>query len=199
MTSRAETIVRDIGETLAGLQFTYFDDGPYPLRKSSSSFPIVQFDVNEHNVDDQDPPSQIGWYFGRLALKRLDRPPRVTWIPVSGDINPPTNRANKYVGLISTREGLERILEFQVEINGLDYEQTENLLHAVIAAANKCGRVGIRYQGEEWPTQAPGADYARDGQLVVLNCTAYIPVMFDESGSAILEGTELTSEILTLT
>jgi len=197
VTSRAQTIVEDIGRKLATLSFTYFDAGQYSLRKSPSSFPVVVFDVNEHNVDGEDPPSQIGWYFGRLAMKRNDRPPRVTWIPVTGTIGPTTNRANKYVGALSTRPGLERILAFDVQINGLDYEQTENMLHAVIAAANACGHVGIRYEGETWPTEADGADYGRDGSLVILSATAYIPVLFDESGSAILDRVTTTSVVLT--
>lgn len=184
MASRAETVVECVREALETLSFTYFDAGEYPLRRSPTQFIKTTTVGAEHNTEPDEPADLIGWYFGRLDVVENDRPPRVTWVPVGGTISPSTNRMPVAVGDKATRALNERQLELSAVIQGRDYEQTENLLHAVIAACNKAARVGIRYDGERWITQEPAANFAEDGQMVVLTCRAFIPVLGEENQNA---------------
>ena len=53
MTSIAECIVEETRLEFNKLSFLYFDDGEFPLRKNSSSFPVTvtEENRNSHNTD----------------------------------------------------------------------------------------------------------------------------------------------------
>lgn len=197
MASRIADIVECVRVEMGNLDFTYLDDGAYPLRTSPSARIVTVTDPNDHNTDPDTRVQSVGWYLGELSTFENDRPPLVCWVPRGGTVAPVANHMPKYVGDKADRSLLQRVVQLEATIRGADFEQTENLLHAVFAACNRAGKVGIRYQGEDWVTEQTGtAGWALDGAMVVLSATAYVPVLADENQGATIAGTTTTYEML---
>ncbi len=194
MSSPSRAIVDEIGECVSSQRFRYLDAGEYPLRANPNVGAVIVTEQSEHTD-----PATIGWYFGRKALKQNDRPPRVTWIPTSSVIEGQPNRQGKMDGKFSTVQLTARTLSYEVHIQGRDYEQTEHLMNLVMAAAHQAGLRSLNYLSETWFTQTEsGADYAVDGEKVILKVTAGIPVLASEDETLVVEGAEATGELIIL-
>lgn len=188
-----QDIVEDIRLVAESLSFSYIVTGDNPLEHPSTPGLIHTITSTVDRVNDA---RLVGWYFGRLALKENDVPPRVTFVPRSGDITTSANMGGVTDDPVSgsrDRTLFDRNVTLDVYCQGIDFEQTEDLMHLVVAAAHISSKVAVRVGEEEWESQTEnGADYARLGEKVRLEMMMRIPILREEAGL-----TEITNETFT--
>ena len=141
----------------------------------------------------------VTWAFGREALNNNLGPATNIWVPDSGSIEPPLNVGGGLEDGGTTtkaRSLADRLMNFQVYCNGIDYEQTENLLVSVIAATRAALQVGTVFGNETWLTEQSGvADTALNEVVAVLDVAIRMPVL-DESGGLTVIANATHTEIL---
>jgi hypothetical protein len=108
----------------------------------------------------------------------------VSWIPIRAEHSYEHGVGPKIVDGTVYQAVLTRTLVCEVEVwsgpDTDDIEETEQLVHNVIAATNRQTYGSVRFLGEDWSTQSDTADYAVSGELCVLTVSFEIPVMENE-------------------
>jgi hypothetical protein len=120
----------------------------------------------------------LKWEVGRKQVKKNSRPPRVVWIPIAGPIAPPDDVGGRLVGTEKGRQIATRVQGFEVHVQGCDIDETELLSDAVVAACwRSLSRGSVVFGDHTWTTQTPdGADFAVDGEKIVLTLQIKIPI-----------------------
>ena len=116
---------------------------------------------------------------GRLKLKKNTRPPRITFIPVEAPIVATDDIGGRIANDNNQiRQIMTRMQGFEVYCQGIDISQTEDLSHAVIAAAWRQFRGSVVFGSMNWITQEEDdSAYATDGELVILEMVVKVPVL----------------------
>jgi hypothetical protein len=151
-------------------------------------------------------PVPVGLSIGRLRANHHKSPPHVSWVPVGGPHDPPAQRGGREVtdqgpiqppngnlaqtGVDTRQESCAtRVVSVVAIIWGKDLgpcpadvdpglEGTEELLHQVMAAAQRVIDADLRFDREVWLTQEEDAAYwGVKGQAVQLFLNWRVPVI----------------------
>lgn len=178
MASRMQQIIEAVRSQFEVLKFRYLDEGAHVLREDSSVSPDAVTNPNDHNTTGEQ--HEVGWYFGPRSLNSNDRPPKVVWVTPTVDHEAPARVSPQADGAYLTKQVATRAVQTRAYCFGRDYEQTENLVHAVMAAAYNTIQAAFSYQGEQWVTQEPSAQEMRDGEMCIVSMAVEIPVLCEE-------------------
>lgn len=137
------------------------------------------------------------WMFGRKMLEtNLPVPPSVVWVPQSGPIQAPVSAGGAVVGTERQKPIADRLLSFDVHCNGVDFEQTENLLASVIAATREAANTGAEFGDETWLTEQEGvSDWSQNNTVAILQVSLRMPVIDEEAGLVVITDQTHTEDL----
>lgn len=114
------------------------------------------------------------WTFatGAHAVREAGAPPRVVWVPVGGNIAPPTPQG--YRDTTNPRPLWTRSVNLVAHVWGPDFEATEDMVEAIARALYAtCSHHSVQLTSEQWVAEDATA---RLGDVCLLGFTLAIPV-----------------------
>lgn len=115
--------------------------------------------------------------FGRAALVRHERPPRIMWVPVGGPVGVATEIGRQDFGGVSARAVHERAIRCEIHCWGRTFDETETLLENTVVALRRTALASYELGAETWQTESEdGQADLQYGALVILEAVLFLPV-----------------------
>lgn len=133
--------------------------------------------------------STVVLQYGRRELEENQTYPRICWVPIGGNIDQ-TSYVGGRPGTGDTRAKQLRSagLQHDVFIHNEDFEDTEDLWKAFVAAVVTEGLGSVEMGEFEWITETQAADFAVDGYMIRQRFTALIPISDSDIGTVEVTG-----------
>lgn len=122
----------------------------------------------------------VSWGIGRRYLEETSDFPRIAWVLNGGPIQAPTRVGAR---LSTGGDSRDRTIAIQavdcdVFVWGGDLEQTEKMLHALLAVAHSYAVGSLRWGNHRWETHTQrGADHMARGELAVVTIGFDLPIL----------------------
>lgn len=132
---------------------------------------------------------EVELQYGRRQLEENTTYFRVCWVPIGGSIEQTmyaggrTRAADRSAMQIRTD-----VLEHDIFVHGSNFETTEALKRAMVAALVQCASGSIAFADWEWITETQAHDWTVDGSMIRMRVGVQLPIH---------DSDRVTAEVLT--